>query len=172
MVMDWLAQPCAALNEMARSAALARQGQLTKPPGALGRLEDLVVQLAAWQGQEQPSLERVYIGIFAGDHGVAEEGVSLFPQAVTAEMVRNFARGGAAISVLARQLDATLEVINLGTVSEVEPLANVRDERIAAGTANFARQPAMSADQCAAALQAGRNAVLRAKQQGAQLFIG
>lgn len=172
MAMNWLTQPCAALNETARTSALARQGQLTKPPGALGYLEDIAVQLAAWQGVEQPVMERIFIGIFAADHGVAEEGVSLFPQAVTAEMVRNFARGGAAISVLARQLNATLEVINLGTVSVVEPLNNVRDERIAAGTANFARQPAMSADQCAVALQAGRNAVQRAKQQGAQLFIG
>jgi len=172
MAMDWLAQPCAASNETARSAALARQGQLTKPPGSLGRLEDIAIQLAAWQGLEQPAMERVHIAIFAGDHGVAEEGVSLFPQAVTAEMVRNFARGGAAISVLARQLNATLEVINLGTVSAVEPLDGVRDERIAAGTANFARQPAMSAEQCAVALQAGRNAALRSKQQGAKLFIG
>lgn len=172
MVMDWLARPCAALNETARSAALARQGQLTKPPGSLGRLEDVAVQLAAWQGLEQPAMERVHIAIFAADHGVAEEGVSLFPQAVTAEMVRNFARGGAAISVLARQLNATLEVINLGTVSVVEPLDGVRDERIAPGTTNFARQPAMSAAQCADALQAGRDAALRAKQQGAQLFIG
>lgn len=172
MAMNWLAQPCVPLNETARTSALARQGQLTKPPGALGRLEEIAVQLAAMQGVEQPVMERIYIGIFAADHGVAEEGVSLFPQAVTAEMVRNFARGGAAISVLARQLNATLEVINLGTVSAVEPLNNVRDERIAAGTANFARQPAMSAEQCAAALQAGRDAALRAKQQGAQLFIG
>jgi len=172
MTMSWLTQPCADLNETARTAALARQGQLTKPPGALGRMEDIAVELAAWQGQEQPSMERVYIGIFAADHGVAEEGVSLFPQAVTAEMVRNFARGGAAISVLAKQLNATLEVINLGTVSDVEPLQNVRDERIAAGTSNLAKQPAMNAAQCAAALQAGRNAALRAKRQAAQLFIG
>lgn len=172
MATDWLAQPCASLNETARAAALARQGQLTKPPGSLGRLEEIAVRFAAWQGVEKPELDRVHISIFAADHGVAEEGVSLFPQAVTAEMVRNFARGGAAISVLARQLNATLEVINLGTVSVVEPLDNVRDERIAAGTANFARQPAMSVAQCAAALQAGRNAALRAKQRGVQLFIG
>lgn len=172
MATDWLTQACVALNETARSAALVRQSQLTKPPGALGYLEDVAVQLAAWQGVEQPSMESIHISIFAADHGVAEEGVSLFPQAVTAEMVRNFARGGAAISVLARRLDATLEVINLGTVSEVEPLESVRDERIAAGTANFAKQAAMSDAQCAAALQAGCNAALRAKQQSAHLFIG
>ncbi|MEQ1555650.1 MAG: nicotinate-nucleotide--dimethylbenzimidazole phosphoribosyltransferase [Gallionella sp.] len=172
MQENWLTHPAAILNETARSAALNRQGQLTKPPGALGRLEDLAVQFAAFQGVETPNLQRIHISIFAADHGVAEEGVSLFPQAVTAEMVRNFARGGAAISVLAQHLNAELEVINLGTVSVVEPLKNVRDERIAAGTANFTQQAAMSESQCAIALQAGRNAVVRAKQNGAQLFIG
>ncbi|BBE50845.1 Nicotinate-nucleotide--dimethylbenzimidazole phosphoribosyltransferase [Ferriphaselus amnicola] len=169
---DWLQQPCAVLHEAARSAALARQEQLTKPPGALGRLEDIAVQLAAWQGVAQPTLQRIHISIFAADHGVAEEGVSLFPQAVTAEMVRNFARGGAAISVLARQLNADLEVINLGTVTAVEPLPGVRDERIAAGTANLARTPAMTQAQCTEALQAGRNAAVRAKHADAQLFVG
>ncbi|MDD2914446.1 MAG: nicotinate-nucleotide--dimethylbenzimidazole phosphoribosyltransferase [Gallionella sp.] len=172
MNTDWLVQPCAVLNETSRAAALARQGQLTKPPGSLGRLEAIAVQLAAMQGSEKPQLERAYISIFAADHGVAAEGVSAFPQAVTAEMVRNFARGGAAISVLAKRLNATLEVVNLGTVAPVEPLTNVRDERIAAGTANFARDSAMTEAQLAAALQAGRAALLRAKQDGAQLFIG
>jgi len=170
--MEWLTAACAALNETTRAAALARQGQLTKPPGALARLEDIAVQLAALQGVEKPQLQRVHISVFAADHGVAAEGVSLFPQAVTAEMVRNFARGGAAISVLAKQLNATLEVLNLGTVSVVEALPGVRDERIAAGTANFAQAPAMTEAQLAQALRAGRAAVLRAKQSGAQLFIG
>lgn len=169
---DWLQQPCAALHETARSAAVARQEQLTKPPGALGRLEDIAVQLAVWQGVAQPILQRIHISIFAADHGVADEGVSLFPQAVTAEMVRNFARGGAAITVLAKELNAELEVINLGTVSEVESLPGVRDERIAPGTANFAHSAAMTAVQLAQALHSGRSAALRAKQKGAQLFIG
>ncbi|MDD5301103.1 MAG: nicotinate-nucleotide--dimethylbenzimidazole phosphoribosyltransferase [Gallionella sp.] len=172
MNTDWLAQPCAVLSEASRAAALARQGQLTKPPGSLGRLEAIAVQLSALQGTDKPQMERAHISIFAADHGVAAEGVSAFPQAVTAEMVRNFARGGAAISVLAKRLNATLEVVNLGTVSPVEPLANVRDERIAAGTANLARDSAMTEAQLAAALQAGRAAALRAKQDGAQLFIG
>lgn len=170
--MEWTRASCAASNEAARAAALARQGQLTKPPGALARLEDIAVQLAALQGVERPQLQRIHISVFASDHGVAAEDVSVFPQAVTAEMVRNFARGGAAISVLAKQLSATLEVINLGTVSVVEALPGVRDERIAAGTANFSQQAAMTETQLAAALQSGRDAVLRAKQSGAQLFIG
>ncbi len=172
MDANWLAQSCAALNEASRATALARQGQLTKPPGSLGKLEAVVVQLSALQGTDRPKIERAHISIFAADHGVAAEGVSAFPQAVTAEMVKNFARGGAAISVLARQVNATLEVINLGTVFPVEPFANVRDEHIAPGTANFTQGPAMTETQLAAALQAGRAALLRAKQNGVQLFIG
>ena len=172
MDSKWLAQPCAALNEASRAAALARQGQLTKPPGSLGKLEAIAVQLSALQGTDRPQMERVHISVFAADHGVAAEGVSAFPQAVTAEMVKNFARGGAAISVLAKQTNATLEVINLGTVFPVEPLAQVRDEHIAAGTANFAQSPAMTEAQLAAALQTGQAAALRAKQNGAHLFIG
>lgn len=172
MDSKWLARPCAVLNESSRTAALARQEQLTKPPGSLGKLEAIAVQLSALQGTDKPQMERLHISIFAADHGVAAEGVSAFPQAVTVEMVRNFARGGAAISVLAKHLNATLEVINLGTVLPVEPLAKVRDERIAAGTANFAQGPAMTETQLAAALQTGCAAALRAKQDGAHLFIG
>ncbi len=169
---SWLQQSVKPLNETARGAALARQEQLTKPPGSLGKLEAIAVQLAALQDTDRPQMERVQISIFAADHGVAAEGVSAFPQAVTVEMVKNFARGGAAISVLAKQANATLEVVNLGTVLPVEPMAKVRDERIAAGTANFAQCPAMTDAQLAAALQAGHAAVLRAKQEGAHLFIG
>src|SRR5512147_2979617 len=172
MVMDWLAQPCAALNETARTAALARQGQLTKPPGSLGRLEDLAVQLAAWQGVELPALEQVYIGIFAADHGVADEGVSAFPQAVTAEMVKNFARGGAAISVLAKELGATLEVVNLGTAFDTGELAGVLQCNLGKGTANFAKQAAMTAGQLAAALRVGHDSAARAAACGAALYIG
>lgn len=172
MEMDWLAQPCAALNEASRAAALARQGQLTKPPGSLGRLEAIAVQFAAMQGCEKPQAEKVFIGVFAGDHGVAEEGVSAFPQAVTAEMVKNFARGGAAISVLAKQLGATLEVVNLGTAFDTGELPGVRQCNLGKGTANFARGAAMSEEQLAAALQAGRDSAARAQKIGTQLYIG
>lgn len=169
---DWLQQAAKTLDETARDAALARQGQLTKPPGALGRLEGLAIQLAAMQGREQPQLEGVYIGVFAGDHGIAQEGVSAFPQAVTAEMVKNFARGGAAISVLAKQLNATLEVVNLGTAFDTGDLPGVLQCNLGKGTANFAQQPAMSEEQLAAALQAGHDSAARAQQAGAQLYIG
>ena len=170
--MDWLHVPAALPDETARREAEARQRILTKPPGALGRLEALAICLAALQGTSQPQVERVHIAVFAGDHGVAAEGVSAFPQAVTGEMIRNFARGGAAISVLARALGATLEVINLGTVNDPGPLDGVKSYRLGAGTANFTREAAMSEHQLACALHAGRHAAERARLAGAHLFIG
>jgi nicotinate-nucleotide--dimethylbenzimidazole phosphoribosyltransferase len=155
----------------ARDAA-ARQARLTKPPGSLGRLEPLVIRLAALQGQVRPQVDTVWIAVFAGDHGVAAEGISAFPQAVTGEMLRNFARGGAAISVLARALDAHLEVVDLGTVNDIGPTPGVRRARIAPSTANFCTQPAMSDAQLAAAWQAGVDSVAAARDAGAQLYIG
>ena len=169
---DWLKNPAKPLNEAARNAAIARQQQLTKPPGALGQLETLAIQLAAMQGREKPQLDKVFISVFAGDHGVAEENVSAFPQLVTAEMVKNFARGGAAICVLARQLDAKLEVVNLGTAFDTGNLPGVLQCNIGKGTSNFAKQPAMSETQLAAAMQAGRDSVEHAASLGTQLYIG
>lgn len=168
----WLDGPAAIPDDDARRAAEARQAVLTKPPGALGRLEDIAIRLAALQGAARPSLDRVHIAVFAGDHGVACEGVSAFPQAVTAEMVKNFARGGAAISVAARALGASLEVVNLGTVCDPGPIAGVTNHQLGAGTANFVQQAAMDEGQLAGALHAGRRAVERAAADGAQLFIG
>ncbi len=168
----WLDAPAAALDGAARAAGEARQAGLTKPPGSLGRLERLVLDLCAMQGRERPAVDRPAIVVFAGDHGVAAEGVSAFPQAVTGEMVRNFARGGAAISVLARSLGARLEVVNVGTVAALEVLPGVIDARVGPGTGNIAREPAMDAGGIAAALAAGREAVDRALAHGADLFIG
>ncbi len=168
----WLGIPAACPDEAAREAARKRQNSLTKPPGALGRLEALAIQLAALQGSERPELKRIAITVFAGDHGVARESVSAFPQEVTAEMVKNFARGGAAISVLARHLDARLEVINLGTVGDPGPLPGVLELRLGSGTANFCQEPAMSTSQLGRALHAGRQAAERAKLACARLFIG
>ena len=168
----WLRAPAAAPNEAAGRAAEHRQVQLTKPPESLGQIERLAIRLAALQGTSEPAVDRVHIAVFAADHGVAAEQVSAFPQSVTIEMVRNFARGGAAINVLARELGATLEVINLGTVNDTGPLAGIIDCRLGPGTANFTRAPAMSPEQCTRALKAGRHAAERARLAGAQLFIG
>jgi nicotinate-nucleotide--dimethylbenzimidazole phosphoribosyltransferase len=172
MSLDWLETPCAIPAAAAAAAAQARQAQLTKPPGSLGALERLAVRLAALQGRERPAAERVWISVFAADHGVAGEGVSAFPQAVTGEMLRNFARGGAAIAVLARALAAHLEVVNLGTVNDPGEIAGVRRAVIAPATANFCETAAMTAAQLDAALAAGAASVRRACADGAQVFIG
>ncbi len=169
---SWLSNATCRPDPDAADAARKRQEQLTKPPGALGRLEALAIQFAGWQATPLPAIDSVHIAVFAADHGVAAEGVSAFPQAVTAEMVRNFARGGAAINVLARTLEATLEVIDLGTVVPIGTLPGVRDERIAPESGNIAVAPAMNEEQFARALASGRAAVLRAKARGVELFIG
>jgi nicotinate-nucleotide--dimethylbenzimidazole phosphoribosyltransferase len=170
--IDWLNKEIPVINIAWEKKATQRQYNLTKPPGSLGRLEQIAIKLSAMQGCEMPSLERIQIVVFAADHGVAEEGVSAFPQSVTVEMVKNFAGGGAAISVLAKELGADLEVVNVGTVTEHEKLPAVMLQRIAAGTANFVNQQAMTQAQLSAALNAGRDAVDRGKQKHMQLFIG
>ncbi|ERI51221.1 hypothetical protein N878_23340, partial [Pseudomonas sp. EGD-AK9] len=133
MSLHWWQGPCQPLDHVARAKAEARQQQLTKPAGSLGRLEALAIQLAALQGSERPRLDRLWIAIFAGDHGVVAEGVSAYPQAVTGQMLSNFVHGGAAISVLAGELDAALEVIDLGTAVPLEPLPGVRHLQVGAG---------------------------------------
>ncbi|MAF86457.1 MAG: nicotinate-nucleotide--dimethylbenzimidazole phosphoribosyltransferase [Pseudomonas sp.] len=168
---DWWNEPCHMLDESVRAQALARQDQLTKPRGALGQLEALAVSLAAMQGSERPQVERLHVSVFAGDHGVVEEGISAYPQSVTGQMLRNFVGGGAALSVLSKRLGAPLEVIDLGTVEPLQ-LAGVSHLRLGPGTANLAREAAMSDEQMRLALAAGRDSAQRAAQGSAQLFIG
>jgi nicotinate-nucleotide--dimethylbenzimidazole phosphoribosyltransferase len=170
--LTWLQGPVAPLDANAREQARNRQARLLKPPGALGRLEDLAIGLAAMQGMAMPAAERVRIVLFAADHGVAREGVSAFPQSVTASMLRCFAEGGSAIHVLAQTLGAELEVLDLGTVGETGSIRGVSDARIGPGTANFVEAPAMSAEQLAQALQVGRAAAERARRARSQLLIG
>lgn len=169
--MEWLNTPCQLPDARVLEAALERQSRLTKPPGALGALEAVAVRLAGLQGREQPCVDKVCISIFAADHGVAEEGVSAFPQAVTAQMVQNFLVGGAAISVLARELGATLEVVDVGVKT---PLSHPQlvSQRAGDGTANSALEAAMSQAQLHLALQAGVDALERAHAAGTDLFIG
>jgi len=168
---QWLSLPVKAIDERSKKAAEQRQQQLTKPAGSLGQLETVAIQLAAMQATETPSVNKVHISVFAADHGIVEEGISAFPQAVTAEMIRNFANGGAAISVLAKELNASLDVINMGTITPLEQLSAVSDQRIAAGTANFVHQAAMSLAQCQQAILAGRNNVEQVYQADIELFI-
>jgi len=170
--LDWLEVPLAIPNSGMGQSARTHQAQLTKPPGSLGRLEEIAIQLAALQNTLRPCVDRTHITIFAGDHGVAAEGVSAFPQSVTSEMIRNFAHGGGAINVLAHALDASLEIINLGTVQDTRSLTEVRHYHLGPGTANFVHAPAMTWDQLSQALHAGFEAVERARKNNKQLFIG
>ncbi len=170
--MDWITQPCPQRKPEFKTNALERQTQLTKPLGSLGLLETLVIQIADLQQTDQPNVDEVAIAIFAADHGVAEEGVSAFPQEVTAQMVMNFLQGGAAISVLARQLKAKLEIIDTGILTPFTKQEGLIIQRAGAGTNNSANQAAMTLEQLKKALQAGHDAITRAIKNKAQLFIG
>ena len=172
MNFDWMHIPSHALNTIAETAARDRQSQLTKPPGALGELESLAIRLAAMQGVARPVLDNIHVTVFAGDHGVAVEGVSAFPQAVTGEMIKNFARGGAAISVAARAIGARMEVINLGTVVDMGAVPGVLHQPLGTGTANMTQTAAMTEEQCVRAINVGRQSAERARLEGAHVFIG
>lgn len=139
--------------------AVARRTQAlldgkTKPRRSLGALEDLACRIAAARGTEIPELPVKAVVVMAGDHGVAAEGVSAFPQEVTWQMVANFSRGGAAINVLARHAGAEVVVVDMGVKVPVD-LPGVRSARVGAGTGNIAREPAMTRAQVQVALEAG-----------------
>ncbi len=170
--MSWLDHAVKTPCPQSQQAALARQQQLTKPPGSLGELEQVAVTLASLQANKTPHIDNIHISIFAADHGIAAQAVSAFPQAVTVEMIRNFASGGAAIAVLARQLKATLKVCNVGTVNELETIEGVIDCRISAGTADFSHQAAMTTAQLEQALAIGKQQLDQAHTEGCDLFIG
>ena len=170
MLPDWITQPCPAVSAIHRDAAAARQGQLTKPAGALGRLETLAIELAGLQHAEKPRADRAPIIIFAGDHGIAAQGVSAYPQEVTIAMMANFAAGGAAISVLARELGSSLEVVDAGTLAEMA-MPGIVVDKPRRGSRDFGRETALSQEDLAFALDCGRRAVLRAAASEPDLLI-
>jgi nicotinate-nucleotide--dimethylbenzimidazole phosphoribosyltransferase len=155
----------------AGDAARARQLQLTKPPGSLGRLEDLACWFAARLGNPVPAQPQCEVWVFAADHGVAARGVSAFPQSVTGQMVGNFARGGAAINVLASLEGCRIEVVDVGVASNEAPPAGVRNERVRAGTRDLASESAMTADELRAALAVGERCARAAVAREARLLI-
>ncbi len=168
---QWLSDPLRSISDAHRQQAQAHQDQLTKPPGSLGRLEEIAIHIAALQARDRPVVDPVRICLFAADHGIAEDRVSAFDPVVTLQMMSNFANGGAAICVLAEEIGAELEVIDVGTRWEGAIPESVRDERIAPGTANMRLQPAMTEEQFLAALESGRDAVDRAAEAGVRAFI-
>jgi len=135
--------------------AEARQLELTKPPGSLGRLEEIANRCAAIFGSLSFNLDRARIVLFAADHGVCAEGVSAYPQAVTGQMVLNFLSGGAAINCLARAGGIDLIVVNAGVAEKLPAFPNLEDRCVAAGTRNFCSESAMTLDQTRDAIEAG-----------------
>ena len=136
-----------------------RLDQLTKPRGALGRLEALALQIGLLQQTTTPRLHAPQLVVFAADHGLTAQGVSAYPSEVTAQMVENFLAGGAAVSVLARQHGLALTVVDAGVRHHFAPRAGLLDRKVAPGTADASLGAAMSAAQCALAIEHGRGVV-------------
>ena len=143
-------------DKAAASAARTRQDSLTKPPGSLGRLEELAVFMAGWQGRARPRIARAQALVFAGNHGICARGVNPFPAEVTALMVRNFESGGAAINQLCKVAGAQMRVIALD---------------LDRPTADFTAGPAMSAAEVDAAMQTGADAAVQAITDGADILL-
>jgi nicotinate-nucleotide--dimethylbenzimidazole phosphoribosyltransferase len=170
MLPEWVYQDCPGISDVHRDAALVRQAQLTKPAGSLGRIEQLACDLAGLQQTERPRAERVPIIIFAGDHGIVAQGVSAYPQEVTIAMMSNFAAGGAAISVLARELGSSLEVVDAGTLAQ-SPLPGIVTDKPRHGSRDFSKEAALAPQEAAFAFECGKRAVLRAAKHLPDLLI-
>ncbi|MGF6845031.1 nicotinate-nucleotide--dimethylbenzimidazole phosphoribosyltransferase [Chitinophaga sp. W3I9] len=150
-----------------RTALQDKIDQKTKPPGSLGRLEQIALQAGLVQNTLAPSVKNPAIIVFAGDHGIAADGqVNPFPQAVTAQMVYNFLNGGAAINVFCRQHQLDLTVVDAGVNHEFAPHPQLKDRKMGMGTQNFLHMPAMSLDQCKLAMQAGAAEVKLLHEKG------
>lgn len=143
------------IDEKAEKDALRRQDRLTKPPGSLGRLEEIAVRLVGITRQPEPAFRNPAIFTLAADHGIAAEGVSAYPQAVTREMVRNFLRGGAAINVLARHASINLVVADFGVAYDLPQDPKLRSLKINIGTKNMLREPAMTREEAVLAVERG-----------------
>jgi nicotinate-nucleotide--dimethylbenzimidazole phosphoribosyltransferase len=170
--LDRISRAMAIPDDEVREAALARQLRLTKPTGALGRLEELSVWLSAVQGVCPPRpIERPRVVIFAGDHGVASSGVSAYPPEVTAQMVRNFVAGGAAVNVLARLAGASVRVLDLSVDADLSDLPGVSAYKVRRGSGDIATGPAMSREESEQAVRAGMAIADEEVDAGADLLI-
>jgi len=158
------------LDKSAMQAARNRQDQLTKPRGSLGRLEEISIQMAGISGTSQPQTQDKVVVTMAGDHGVTAEGVSAYPSAVTAQMVDNFLAEGAAINILARQAGARMVIVDMGVAADFPHHKRLIDHKIAAGTGNIARGPAMSSEQARRAVQAGIKVLESELERGLDLL--
>lgn len=162
------------LDAVAAAEAAALQDRLTKPRGSLGRLESLGVQLAAIAGRCPPPVPRpAAVAVFAADHGVVRRGVTPWPQEVTAQMVANFAAGGAAINVLARQVGASVTVVDVGVATPLpaDLPPSVLRRAVRPGTADLTGEPAMTVHECLAALDVGADVARQLVASGARALV-
>ncbi|HEX3623588.1 MAG TPA: nicotinate-nucleotide--dimethylbenzimidazole phosphoribosyltransferase [Acidimicrobiales bacterium] len=160
------------LDAVAAAEAAELQDRLAKPRGALGALETVGIRLAAIAGTcPRPVPEPVRVAVFAGDHGVLDEGVTPWPQEVTAQMVAAFCTGGAAVNVLARHAGATVTVVDVGVASTLTPAPGLLLRKVRAGTANLAAGPAMSVDEARQALDVGAAVAADAVAEGARALV-
>jgi nicotinate-nucleotide--dimethylbenzimidazole phosphoribosyltransferase len=160
------------VDAAAGRAAAQHHDRLTKPRGALGRVETLGAQLAAISGIVPPPLPApAAVAIFAGDHGVLAQGVTPWPKEVTAQMVANFLAGGAAINVLARQLGASVTVVDVGVDADLPSAPGLRAAKIRRGTADLAVEPALTLDEVAAGLDVGAAVAADLVGGGAQALV-
>ncbi|NTU70284.1 MAG: nicotinate-nucleotide--dimethylbenzimidazole phosphoribosyltransferase [Coriobacteriia bacterium] len=156
--------------EDAEVRAWERLDSLTKPPRSLGRLEQIAARVARVQDTVHPSVAAKRILLMAGDHGVVAEGVSPYPQDVTWQMVANFAQAGAAINQIARSVGADVDVYDVGVARDLAEFQGIGHTKVALGTANMAKGPAMTREQCAQAVLVGVEAARKAVRQGASLI--
>lgn len=150
--------------------AQAKLDNKTKPPGSLGRLEEFARRFAAISGTLTPDTTRKVIYTFAGDHGIVEEGVSAFPKEVTPQMVLNFLAGGAGVNVLARHSGVEVRVVDVGVDHDFGELPGLLGRKVARGTRNFAKGPAMTCEEAVAALEVGIALANAARQEGVALL--
>ena len=169
MTLDETLKQIQPLDRFSEAAARRRLDSLTKPLGSLGRLEELALRIAIIQGRVPPRLGRKLLLVFAADHGITQEGVSAYPPDVTAQMTRNFLNGGAAINVLARHHGVDTEVVDVGVDHEFVAAGGLRNCKIRRGTANFAREPAMTRAEAVRSVELGIQLVREAAREN--LFL-
>lgn len=169
-LLDEFTQRVDPLDQDAMREARERLDQLTKPPGSLGRLEELAVQLAGMTGRVRQRLQHKTVVLMAADHGVASEGVSAYPKSVTAQMVLNFLKGGAAINVLARRAGARVLVVDMGVAADLPNHRDLITQKMGRGTDNFTLGPAMAPQDALAAIEAGRGVAREEIEHGCELL--
>lgn len=157
------------LDEAAMAKAKERQDQLTKPAGSLGVLEEISIKLAGITGKVISDVDKKAVVVMAGDHGVVDEGVSAFPREVTPQMVANFVNGGAAINVLSRHVGANVIVVDVGVAVPIDD-ASVVSRKVKSGTANFAKEQAMTREEAVQAIEVGIEVANELIDNGANLL--